>query len=147
MCLARALLAFPLSLLLHSAVDYRAPHPMPMMELTSPERRMTADEAALLAISDVGVLADFAKAVGGAGGEVRGNGEEAEDRRGKRKWASFMQSQRPEQKNSELSHRLRLAIDRGMTCYADPWLAALLQRMGSLGGRGAGGGFIGNLSS
>uniref|UniRef100_A0ACB8GC95 Uncharacterized protein n=1 Tax=Sphaerodactylus townsendi TaxID=933632 RepID=A0ACB8GC95_9SAUR len=84
--------------------------PMPMMELTSPERRMTADRRR---VRRVGVLADFAKAMVEQGEVEAMERRRFEDRR-EREVASFMQS-RAEQ-NSELSS-LRLAIDGGMTLY------------------------------
>uniref|UniRef100_A0ACB8F526 Uncharacterized protein n=1 Tax=Sphaerodactylus townsendi TaxID=933632 RepID=A0ACB8F526_9SAUR len=105
--------------------------PMPMMELTSPERRMTADRRR---VRRVGVLADFAKAMVEQGEVEAMERRRFEDRR-EREVASFMQS-RAEQ-NSELSS-LRLAIDRGNDIM-QTLVTALLQRMGSSGGRGAGG--------
>uniref|UniRef100_A0ACB8FNJ0 Uncharacterized protein n=1 Tax=Sphaerodactylus townsendi TaxID=933632 RepID=A0ACB8FNJ0_9SAUR len=88
--------------------------PMAIMELTSPERRMTAER-------------------------LNGEAEVMERRRiedwREREVASFMQS-RAEQ-NSELSS-LRLAIDRGNDIM-QTLVTALLQQMGSSGGGGAGG--------
>ncbi|XP_048339145.1 uncharacterized protein LOC125438310 isoform X1 [Sphaerodactylus townsendi] len=105
--------------------------PLPMMELTSPERRMTADRRR---VRRVGVLADFAKAMVEQGEVEAMERRRFEDRR-EREVASFMQS-RAEQ-NRELSS-LRLAIDRGNDIM-QTLVTALLQRMGSSGGRGAGG--------
>ncbi|XP_048351249.1 uncharacterized protein LOC125432002 [Sphaerodactylus townsendi] len=105
--------------------------PMPVMELTSPERRMTADRRR---VRRVGVLADFSKAMVEQGEAEAMERRRFEDRR-EREVASFMQS-RAEQ-NSELSS-LRLAIDRGNDIM-QTLVTALLQRMGSSGGRGAGG--------
>uniref|UniRef100_A0ACB8EZY8 Uncharacterized protein n=1 Tax=Sphaerodactylus townsendi TaxID=933632 RepID=A0ACB8EZY8_9SAUR len=64
--------------------------PMPMMELTSPERRMTAERRR---VRRVGVLADFAKAMVEQGEVEAMERRRFEDRR-EREVASFMQSQR-----------------------------------------------------
>uniref|UniRef100_A0ACB8ELT4 Uncharacterized protein n=1 Tax=Sphaerodactylus townsendi TaxID=933632 RepID=A0ACB8ELT4_9SAUR len=107
--------------------------PMTMMELTSPERRMTVERRVQRRCWSA--RADFAKAMVEQG-EAKAMEREALRVVGVGKEvAPFMQS-RAEQ-NSELSS-LRLAIDRGNDIMRT-LVMALLQRMGSSGGRGAGG--------
>uniref|UniRef100_A0ACB8EYK8 Uncharacterized protein n=1 Tax=Sphaerodactylus townsendi TaxID=933632 RepID=A0ACB8EYK8_9SAUR len=104
---------------------------MPMMELTSPKRRMTAERRR---VRRVGVLADFAWAMVEQGEAEAMERRRFEDKR-EREVVSFMQSHA--EQNSELSS-LRLAIDRGNDIM-QTLVTALLQRMGSSGGRGAAG--------